>query len=73
MKEGHNEGKTESEGRRLSGLEGRGTESVKGRRRRKTQGRGAGGRQRRWQEGKEAGKVEEMKRKREGNRRATKM
>ena len=46
---------------------------MKGRRRRKTPGRGAGGRQKRWQEGKEAGKVEEMKRKREGNKRATKM
>lgn len=44
-----------------------------GRRRRKTQGRGAGGREKRRQEGKEAGKVEEMKRIREGNRRATKM
>lgn len=46
---------------------------MKGRRRRKTQGRGAGGREKIWQEGKEAGKVEEMKRKREGNRRATKI
>ena len=46
---------------------------MKGRRRRKTQGRGAGGRQKRWQEGKEAGKVEERKRKMEGIRRATKM
>lgn len=42
-------------------------------RRRKTQGRGAGGREKRRQEGKEAGKVEERRRKREGNRRATKM
>ena len=46
---------------------------MKGRRRSKTPGRGAGGRQKRWQEGKETGKVEEMKRKREGNKRATKM
>ena len=49
---------------------------MKGRRRRKTQGRGAGGREKRWQggqEGKEAGKVEERRRKREGNKRATKM
>lgn len=38
---------------------------MKGRRRRKTQGRGAGGRQRRWQEGKEAGKVEERRKGRE--------
>ena len=46
---------------------------MKGRRRRKTQGRGAGGREKRWQEGKEAGKVKERRRKREGNKRATKM
>lgn len=46
---------------------------MKGRRRRKTQGRGAGGREKRRQEGKEAGKVEERRRKREGNKRATKM
>ena len=46
---------------------------MKGRRRRKTQGRGTGGREKRWQEGKEAGKAEERRRKREGNKRATKM
>ena len=46
---------------------------MKGRRRRKTQGRGAGGWEKRWQEGKEAGKVEERRRKREGNKRATKI